>query len=271
MMSKLTNTALSLFAIARARISATHLNPRLPLRLPHPTTLAEGRQISRDEPLLSPEASRAPQIVLNAAARLEHNERAFDLKTALSFVVQHANELNFRPARLAALLQQVLVKITRASVEYKLTLRPESGLSSTGLSPAVYRMSSRQRAVMLAQARRDSERDGQNRALGDFLTYCAIFVSFFVYRTASSAELLATVAKLHVLLLRIRDDKISTCLAALLTVFVYRLLQQASAQKSVSEFSGDCILFEDVFSNICSVPLCYFQGPHIFEGLLREH
>ncbi|KAK5329137.1 hypothetical protein LTR70_000974 [Exophiala xenobiotica] len=248
-----------------------NLKSRLPLRLPHATSLAERLQTSRDEPLLKPEASRAPQIVLNAAARLEHNERAFELKTALSFVVQHASELNIRPARLAALLQQVLVQITRASAKARTTLGPKSSLSSTRLSPAEYRMSSRQRAVMLTQARRDSEHDGQSRAMWDFLTYCAIFVTFFVYRTASSAELLATVAKLHALLLRIRDDKICTCLAALLTVFVYRLLQQASAQKSISEFSGDCVLFEDLFSNICSVPLCYFQGPYIFEGFLREH
>jgi len=232
------------------------------------TTLSRWLGFSRDGPLLEAEASLASQSVPGAVIREDLRESGSEVRSVLLFLLSNASRVNVSPARLTAVLWKVLMQMNRAGA------RTESTISLGPLLSAQVggdRSSHRVHGLHQLPAKRHREHNNRKQAVRDFFTCCALFLSFFVYRRASSAELLATISKLHATLLRVRDDKISTCLAVLLTVFVYRLLQQASSQKSISEFPGDCILFEDVFSNLRSVPLCYFQGSHIFEGFLREH
>lgn len=110
----------------------------------------------------------------------------------------------------------------------------------------------------------------RQKRVNDFLAFASLFLALFLYRTASTDELLGILSKLHTLLARIRDEKLASCMSTFLALLAFHFLQQAQSARSLTEYSGDCVYFEDMYGICSSVPLAVFSGFHTFEGWLKD-
>ncbi|KAK6374176.1 hypothetical protein LTR64_002283 [Lithohypha guttulata] len=95
-------------------------------------------------------------------------------------------------------------------------------------------------------------------------------MSMLVFKNATSADLLDTIGRLKTLLDRIKDEKLFVFTSLLLAAALTNTLHSAKSLRSLTEFSGDSFVFEDMYAREMSVPLMILQGHETLRAFLLD-
>lgn len=207
----------------------------------------------------------APKATSQGNERKNNN----DIKRALLFLMQNAGRVGLQPARIHATIQHVLAQLSlRTTTLTKVEPNDPNIIQYNPRREKNYSpQCSTTSLVLPTNCVRSNE---QQKILRDFLKLCALFVSLFIWRTASVADLFEILARMQTLVLRLKDDKMTACLSLLLAVLALNFLPHLHSNRSLSVCSGDHVLLEDMYGCFSSVPLCVFEGPNILKGFLLD-
>ena len=185
------------------------------------------------------------------------------MKKTIAFIGQNSERLSLRPSMIAHIASSIETRIL-SDTEGRNNNKQRDSVSTRFRATGNRRHQSK--ASQSAQVTRMSQMKKTRR----FTTFAALFVALYLHRTASAAQLVNLLSQMHALLTRVKDEQLSLCMTALLSLLCLVFLERAQNTSALTDLSGDCVELEDMYGKILPVPLIFLEGTNTFAGFLLD-